>query len=175
MREIDIDKIRDVASKSWGGDDVGSLKNAAKQSVQMINDTKTYIAEGWEGEDFVAFSEQLESLRKAIDKVLEPAEEMSKALNVLASELEQTLSDTIATIAGFGALISTLASVAGAAVAIPEPTVSKVIALIAGILAAIFSAVALTGAIIKGNESRQKAVNAVIQQCTGMVGVLKFN
>ncbi|WP_344684021.1 WXG100 family type VII secretion target [Saccharopolyspora taberi] len=174
IREIDIARIKNVADQSWGGDDVsGSLKHAAEQSVQMINDAKAYAAEGWHGRDFVAFTERLESLRKAIEKAIEPAEEMAESLKKLASALEETLADTITTIAGFGALISTLVGVASAAAVIPEPTVSKVVALVAAILAAVFSAVSFVGAILKGNETRQKAASAVIQECTDTVNALK--
>lgn len=138
-----------------------------------IDSVGSYISEGWDGQDFIAFRTQLDSLKDAIHKLVSPAEEMSKALEQLAKALETTITETITTIAGFGGVISALAGVAGSLAIFPDITVTKIAALIAAILTAIFSVIGLANAIMKGVEQRQTAVDGVVRECTELLGVLK--
>ncbi|GAA3358237.1 hypothetical protein [Saccharopolyspora gregorii] len=174
VRELDLARIREVARKSWADSSrTESIRTAAGAAVDSLEVTREYIGQGWRGRDFIAFSERLERLRSTIEKVLGPADRMSEALIELAGALEEALTETITTITALGSVISAVAGVAAAAFAFPDPTVSKIIALIAAVITAILAAVSAAMAIVKGIESRQKAVSGVVRECRMAIDAIK--
>ncbi|MGP4014798.1 WXG100 family type VII secretion target [Saccharopolyspora sp. 5N708] len=134
---------------------------------------KSYIENGWEGEAFIAFNSAADKAKNTLDDVSQPLAELTKALTGMADKFEQSVGDVMTTIAGVGGILTSIGGILTALLVAPEPVVTKVIGIIVAIVGALVALVAYAGAQIKAVEDRQKAAEAVVNECTVVMRTIK--
>ncbi|MCI2419498.1 WXG100 family type VII secretion target [Saccharopolyspora sp. K220] len=172
--KVDTGKIKDVAKNVWGeSETTGGVRTDIATSHSSVADAKSYIENGWKGEAFIAFNSAADKAKNALDDVSEPLAELSKALTDMADKFEQSVGDVMTTIAGIGGILTAIGGILTALLVAPEPVVTKVIGIIVAIVGALVALVAYAGAQIKAVEDRQKAAEAVVNECTVVMRTIK--
>jgi hypothetical protein len=161
--DVDTDRLREVGKDIWGvgggdgADLVGKSFGACLDELDRANDQTS----AWTGEANNAYVRRVEQIKRAIEGMEKPSEDVGKSLVKIADAWDQVFGTTFADIlAIIGLILSIIGMVAAVVTAIVAgwTGVGAVVGLILGVLSLLVGAVSVWWTIHSEEKAKIKAL-----------------